>query len=73
MNPHVSLKRSINISHNCIGNLYQQLGQYDRAIAQFEESLRLETELNNKLGQAINYQNLGECKEELGNLKEALK
>lgn len=71
-NPSRSLKRSINISHNCIGNLYQELEQYDKAIEQFEKSLRLETELDNQLGQAINYQNLGECKEELGNLTEAL-
>ncbi len=71
-NPSISLKRSINISHNCIGNLYQELGQFDKAIQQFKKSLQLETELDNKLGQAINYQNLGECKEELGNLKEAL-
>lgn len=71
-NPSRSLKRSINISHNCIGNLYQMLEQYDKAIVQFKKSLRLETELDNQLGQAINYQNVGECKEELGNLNEAL-
>ena len=71
-NPSISLKRSINISHNCIGNLYQELGQYDKAIEQFKTSLRLETELNNQLGQAINYQNIGECKEELGQLSGAL-
>ncbi len=72
-NPSISLKRSINISHNCIGNLYQELRQYDKAIVQFEKSLLLEAELNNLLGQAINYQNVGECKEELNNLDEALK
>ena len=71
-NPSISLKRSINISHNCIGNLYQELGQFNKAIDQFKKSLELETQLNNKLGQAINHQNMGECKEELGNLNEAL-
>lgn len=71
--PSISVKRSINISHNCIGNLYQELKQYDKAIVQFNKSLLLESELNNKLGQAINYQNIGECKEALGNLKGALK
>lgn len=71
-NPSISIKRSMNISHNCIGNLYQELEQYDKAIEQFEKSLQLESELNNKLGQAINYQNVGECKEELGNLTDAL-
>lgn len=72
-NPSISIKRSINISHNRIGNLYQELEQYDKAIDQFKKSLRLETELDNQLGQAINYQNIGECKETLGNLNEALK
>ncbi len=70
-NPSTSLKRSINISHNSIGNLYKKLKQYDRAIKQFEKSLYLESELNNVLGQAINYQNIGYCKEELGDLEGA--
>lgn len=71
-NPSNSIKRMINVSVNCIGNLYQMLNQYDSAIEYFETSLRLETELNNKLGQAINHQNIGECKEELGDLTGAL-
>ncbi|TMM58761.1 tetratricopeptide repeat protein [Maribacter algarum] len=72
-NPSRSIKRSINVSVNCIGNLYQMLNQHDRAIAYFEKSLQLETELNNLLGQAVNSQNIGECKEELGDLTGALK
>ncbi len=72
-NRSVSIKRSINISVNCIGNLYQMLNQYDRALEYFERSLELETELGNLLGQAINHQNIGECKEELGDLTGALK
>ena len=71
-NPNNSIKRMINVSVNCIGNLYQMLNQYDRAIEYFETSLRLETELNNRLGQAINYQDIGACKEELGDLTGAL-
>jgi len=71
-NPSKSIKRSINVSLNCIGNLYQMLSQYDKAIEYFETSLQLETELNNTLGQAVNSQNIGECKEELGDLKGAL-
>ncbi len=71
-NPSRSIKRMINVSVNCIGNLYQMLNQYDRAIEYFETSLRLETELGNQLGQAINHQNIGECKEELGDWAGAL-
>lgn len=71
-NPSESLKKSINISNNCIGNLYQLLKQYDEAIIYFKKSLKLEAELGNTLGMAINYQNIGECLEEQGELKEAL-
>lgn len=71
-NPSESIKRSINISVNGIGNLYQKLNQHDRAIEYFQRSLILETELNNELGQAINYQDIGACKEELGDLTGAL-
>lgn len=72
-NPTIGIKRSINISTNGIGNLYQMLNQFDRAQEYFEKALQLETELGNTLGQAINYQNLGECKEKLGDLVGALK
>ncbi|WP_299533981.1 tetratricopeptide repeat protein [Ulvibacterium sp.] len=71
-NPSLGLKRNINVSLNCIGNLYQLLKQYDQAIEHFERSLRLETELGNILGLAVNYQNIGECLEEKGQLDKAL-
>lgn len=71
-NPSHHIKRSINVSLNCIGNLYQTLGQYDLAIEQFKEALELEKELDNKLGLAINYQNIGDCLEHKGQLEEAL-
>lgn len=71
-NPSHHIKRSINVSLNCIGNLYQTLGQYDLAIAQFEKALDLEKELDNKLGLAINHQNIGDCQEQKGLLDEAL-
>ena len=63
-NPSHHIKRSINVSLNCIGNLYQTLGQYDLAITQFKRALRLENELDNKLGLAINHQNIGDCLEQ---------
>ena len=70
--PSIGLKRNINVSLNCIGNLYQTLQQYDLAIENFEKSIVVDTELNNKLGLAINHQNIGECLEEQGKLDEAM-
>ncbi|HDZ14508.1 hypothetical protein LCGC14_0819610 [marine sediment metagenome] len=71
-NPSVSLKRSINVSINSIGNLYLMLNQYSEAIVYFERSVKLESELGNTLGLAVNYQNIGKCFEEQGNLDKAL-
>ena len=71
-NPSHHIKRNINVSLNCIGNLYQSLEQYDLAILQFKRALKLEEELNNKLGLAINHQNIGDCLELKGDLEGAL-
>ncbi|KPM31943.1 Putative signal transduction histidine kinase [Croceitalea dokdonensis DOKDO 023] len=71
-NPSHHILRHINISLNGIGNLYLTLGQYDLAITQFKRALELETQLNNKLGLAINNQNIGECYEKKGELEKAL-
>lgn len=71
-NPSKGLRRSINVSLNGIGNIYQSLKQYPVAIETYKKSLLLEKELNNTLGLAINNQNLGECYEELNDLKLAL-
>lgn len=71
-NPSTGIKRSINVSLNTIGNIYQILEQYNQAIEKFKESLKLELELGNTLGLAINYQNIGECYEAEGKLEEAL-
>ncbi|MGC1514689.1 MAG: tetratricopeptide repeat protein [Maribacter sp.] len=71
--PSIGLKRSINVSLNSIGNIYQMLEQYNLAIEKFEQSMLLEKELDNKLGLAINHQNLGECYEAQGELEPALK
>ncbi|WP_419213378.1 tetratricopeptide repeat protein [Maribacter sp. X9] len=70
--PSIGLKRSINVSLNSIGNIYQMLEQYDLAIEKFEQSMILEKELDNKLGLAINHQNLGDCFEAQGKLEPAL-
>ena len=71
-NPSHHILRSINVSLNSIGNLYQTLEQYDLAILQFKRALRLEEELGNKLGLAINHQNIGDCLEYKGDLEGAL-
>lgn len=71
-NPSTGIKRSINVSLNTIGNIYQILGQYEQAIEKFKQSLKLELELGNNLGLAINHQNIGECYEAEGKLDEAL-
>ncbi|WP_289644191.1 tetratricopeptide repeat-containing sensor histidine kinase [Maribacter aestuarii] len=71
-NPSDGLKRSINVSLNSIGNIYQVLEQYDLAIDKFSQSMALESELGNKLGLAINHQNIGECYEAQGKLDLAL-
>ncbi|MEO1010708.1 MAG: tetratricopeptide repeat protein, partial [Bacteroidota bacterium] len=70
--PSKGLKRNINISLNGIGSLYKMLKQYNLAIQHFERSLKLEAELGNTLGLALNSQNIGECLEELGQLNKAL-
>ncbi|RYH73457.1 tetratricopeptide repeat protein [Flavobacteriaceae bacterium 144Ye] len=72
-NPTQEMKHSIAVSQNSMGNIYLALKQYDLAIAQFSKSLVFETEANNKLGLAINYQNIGYAKEAKGNLEDALK
>ncbi|WP_420603314.1 tetratricopeptide repeat-containing sensor histidine kinase [Flagellimonas sp.] len=71
-NPSHHIKRSINVSLNCIGNLYQTLEQYDLAILQFRRALKMEEELENNLGLAINHQNIGDCLEHKGDLEGAL-
>lgn len=71
-NPSNHIKRSINVALNGIGNLYQTLEQYDLAILQFERALKLEEEMGNQLGLAINHQNIGHCLEEKGDLEGAL-
>jgi tetratricopeptide (TPR) repeat protein len=70
--PSIHIKRNINMALNSIGNLYRSLGQYDLAISQFQRALELEGQLNNKLGLAINNQNIGDCLEQKGDLEGAL-
>ena len=67
-----ALRLSIAVSQNSMGNIYLVLKQYDLALDQFTKSLEIEKRINNKLGLAINYQNIGYAKEAKGLLDEAL-
>ncbi len=71
--PSKTLKNSIAVSQNSLGNIYLTLKLYDLAIKEFEKSLVIEREANNRLGLAINYQNLGYADEAKGELDLALK
>jgi tetratricopeptide (TPR) repeat protein len=71
-NPTVSIKKSISISQNSIGNIYVSLRQYKLALNEFSKSIITQRELGHQLGLAINYQNIGRANEGLGNLDKAL-
>ncbi|WP_299618626.1 tetratricopeptide repeat protein [uncultured Tenacibaculum sp.] len=60
------------ISINSIGNIYLILKQYDLALDQFEKSIVISKELQNKLGLAINYQNIGFSQQNLGFYDQAI-
>ncbi len=72
LNPSKTITKSIAVSQNSIGNIYLALQQYDMAINQFKKSLSIEKQYDNRLGQAINYHNIGYAEEAKGNLDEAL-
>lgn len=67
-----SLKQSIAVSLNSMGNIYLTLNQLDLALGKFNKSLSIEKELGNKLGLAINYQNIGYVHEGKGEFDKAL-
>lgn len=72
-NPSIGLEQSIAVSENSMGNIYLSLKQYDLALNMFKKSLLIEQHYNNKLGLAINHQNIGYALEAKGNLDDALK
>ncbi|WP_397444972.1 tetratricopeptide repeat protein [Polaribacter sp. R77954] len=71
-NPSLGLQRSIAVSLNSMGNIYLLLKQYDLAIERFKKSQKIERSINNQLGLAINYQNIGYAKDAQGKTDEAL-
>ncbi|WP_405564055.1 tetratricopeptide repeat protein [Polaribacter sp. Asnod6-C07] len=70
--PSLGLRRSIAVSLNSMGNIYLLLKQYDLAIERFKKSQEIEKSINNELGLAINYQNIGYAKDAQGKTEEAL-
>ena len=70
--PDLGLRRSIAVSLNSMGNIYLLLKQYDLAIERFKKSQEIERSINNELGLAINYQNIGYAKDAQGKFDEAL-
>ena len=68
----VSVKKSIAISLNSMGNIYLALDQYDLAVQRFKKSMEIEKSVGNKLGLAINYHNIGYTKEATDDLEGAL-
>jgi tetratricopeptide (TPR) repeat protein len=71
--PNLGLRRSTAVSLNSMGNIYLLLKQYDLAIDRFKRSQEIERSINNTLGLAINYQNIGYAKDAQGKTEEALK
>ncbi|WP_430411887.1 tetratricopeptide repeat-containing sensor histidine kinase [Kordia sp.] len=67
-----SVKRSIAVSLNSMGNIFLVLEQYDLAVQRFTKSIKIEESVGNKLGLAINYHNIGYAKEATGDLEGAL-
>lgn len=65
-------KRSISVALNSIGNINLTLNQPEKALEVFNQTLTIERSLNNVLGLAINYQNIGYCFEAEGRLDTAL-
>lgn len=59
-------------SENSIGNCYTILDQHRSSLPHFERALSIEKDLDNKLGMAINFQNIGHANELLGNTDVAL-
>lgn len=70
--PTDEIKRGISAAINGIGDIYKSLEQYDLAIDYFRNSLEYEKDLGNALGEAVNYQNIGECLEATGDLEGSL-
>ncbi len=65
--------KNVSISINSIGNIYLALQQYNLALNEFEKSLQISKDLDNKIGVAINYENIGFAQENLLLFDDAIK
>ena len=65
-------KRSICVSLNSIGNINLAMNQPEKALEVFSQTLIIEESLGNRLGMAINYQNIGFAYEVMGKPEVAL-
>ncbi|CAM1350320.1 tetratricopeptide repeat protein [Tenacibaculum insulae] len=70
--PTNNIKTSKSIAVNCIGDIYLELKQYERALDKFNESIAIDKEIDDKVGLAISYQNIGYAYESLNKLDLAL-
>jgi tetratricopeptide (TPR) repeat protein len=64
--------KNISIAENSIGNIFNLLEKYDLALIHHNNALLIEEQVANRLGMAINYQNMGSIYENQGNLDKAL-
>ncbi len=59
-------------SFNCLGNCYWSLGQYEKAIALYQQSIEISEEIGYRQGVAISLGNLGCCYVSLGQYEKAI-
>jgi sensor histidine kinase YesM len=65
-------QQSTSVALNSIGNINLVLNQPEKALEVFNQTLLIEEQLNNRLGMAINYQNIGYAYEAMGHPDVAL-
>lgn len=65
-------QRSVCVALNSIGNIHLTLKQPEKALEVFNKTLKIEKSLQNHLGMAINFQNIGYAYEAMENFEVAL-
>ena len=67
-----NLHKLIASAHKNLGEILTSLQQYELSITEFEKAIEINNKRKNHFILAINYQQLGNAKEQLGDLEEAL-